>query len=128
MNFFSFLSASGDCVQHPMKMYQLCEPEKFATKRKSRNIHVYVFRSKMARSARGMQYRKIGRLRKQGVKKTSALRTALALRRVQENLLSQREGSSSEIGKSSSTKKKKSPPALNLKENRIVNIGHFGRS
>ena len=111
-----------------MKRYQLCESEKFATKCKSRHINARVFRSKMAWSARAMQYRKIGRLRKKRVKKASALRTALALRRVQENLLSQREGSSSEIGKSISTKKKKSPPALNLKGNRIVNIGYFGRS
>ena len=105
-------------------MYQLCEPEKFATKCKSSNIHARVFRSKMVRSARGRQYRKSGRLRKQGAKKTS---TARALRRVQDKLLAQREGLTSETGKSSS-KKKKSIPALNLKGNRIVNIGHFGRS
>ena len=55
-------TASGDLCTGP--------DEKFATKCISRNnkIHARVSRSKMARSARGMQYRKIGRLCKQGVK------------------------------------------------------------
>ena len=59
--------------------------------------------------------------------KNSVQRAALALRRVQENLILQRGGLSSIIGKSSSKKKKKTLPALNLKGNRIVNISHLGK-